>query len=83
MGDWLIGAPELVIEIISPSNSLPKLRDKAQICLQNGCREFWIVDLRRRQVQVLTAAGHSLFTSGRRIPLFFGGAVAVDEIFGD
>lgn len=81
MGDWLMGAPELVVEIISPSNSLPKLRDKARICLENGCREFWIVNIPRRQVQVLTASGEILLISGQSIPLFFGGAIVVDEIF--
>jgi Uma2 family endonuclease len=79
--DWLVGAPELVVEIISPSNSLPRLMDKGHICLENGCREFWIVDLRRRTVTVLTARGEAIYGAGQRVPLFFDGEIAVDHIF--
>jgi Uma2 family endonuclease len=81
IADWLIGAPELVVEIISPSNSLLRLRDKGHICLENGCREFWIVDLRRRTVTVLTPRGEATYGAGQRVPLFFDGEIAVDHIF--
>jgi Uma2 family endonuclease len=79
--DWLRGAPELVVEIISPSNSRSKLLDKARTCLENGCKEFWLVDLRRRHVTLITRDGERVYESGQRIPLFFGGEVAVDQIF--
>jgi Uma2 family endonuclease len=79
--DWLMGAPELVVEIISPSNSRPKLLDKGRICLENGSREFWIVDLRRRTVTVLTPRGETIYGPGQRVPLFFDGEIAVDDIF--
>jgi Uma2 family endonuclease len=79
--DWLAGAPELVVEIVSPSNSAPKLLDKAQLCLSNGCREFWIVNLRKRQVRVLTGPKDIVYDLGQRIPLFFGGEIAVEDIF--
>lgn len=81
IGDWLMGAPELVVEIISPSNSIPKLLDKARICLKNGCREFWIVNLRKRQVRVLTNQSDVVYECGQRIPLLFGGEISVSEIF--
>jgi Uma2 family endonuclease len=79
--DWLVGAPELVVEIISPSNSLSKLREKGHICLENGSREFWIVDLRRRTVTVLTPRGEAIYGAGQRVPLFFDGEFPVDHIF--
>jgi len=79
--DWLMGPPELVVEIISPSNSLRKLLDKAEICLDNGPVEFWIVDLRRREVKVLTTQGQTICGTGQRIPLYFDGEIQVDEIF--
>lgn len=50
-----MGAPELVIEILSPSNTFAEIHDKAQLCLQNGTREFWIVNLKKEQVIVMTA----------------------------
>ena len=81
IADWLMGVPELVVEIISPSNSLPKLMDKGRLCLENGSREFWIVNLLRRTVTVLTQRAETVYTAGQRIPLFFDGEVGVDQIF--
>lgn len=81
---YLFGAPELVIEVLSPSNSLPKLHDKRKICLENGAREFWIVDPVKHEVEVSTPDGHSIiYKSGQQIALFFapGATLAVDSIF--
>jgi len=80
--DWLAGAPELVVEVLSPSNSVGQLRDKRKICLENGSREFWVVDTNLREVEVSTADGHAVtYKSGQEIPLFFGGTLPVDQIF--
>lgn len=38
--DNLHGAPELVIEVLSPSNSTAEMREKAALCLANGAEEF-------------------------------------------
>jgi Uma2 family endonuclease len=38
---YLPGAPELVVEIISPSNTTTQIREYAALCLLNGCQEFW------------------------------------------
>ena len=81
---YLFGAPELVIEVLSPSNRSAKMRDKRKICLENGSREFWIVDPKSHQVEVFTPDGHSIiYKSGQQIPLFFaaGATLAVDSIF--
>jgi len=37
------GAPDLVIEIMSPSNSKSEMRERESYCLENGCSEFWTV----------------------------------------
>ena len=78
---YLRGAPELVIEIRSPSNTGAKMDERARICLEHGAREFWLVDTIRRTVRVSTSTGRVTYTSGQSIPLFFGGTLAVDEIF--
>jgi Uma2 family endonuclease len=83
--DHFHGAPDLVIEVLSPSNTAAEMLEKVQICLENGCREFWIVDLDRRQVKVSTPGGHtSWYRPGQKIPLLFvpGKVLAVDAIFG-
>ena len=82
--DHFHGAPDLVIEVLSPSNTAAEMLDKEQICLENGCREFWIVDLERRQVKVSTPDGRTAtYKSGQTIPLLFapGKVLTVDAIF--
>src|SRR4051794_31288499 len=82
--DNLHGAPDLVIEVLSPSNTAAEIYDKEKLCLENGAREFWVVDPDRRQVKVSTADGHTItYPSGQQIPVpLFGTAhVAVNDIF--
>ena len=79
---YLEGAPELVIEVLSPSNTATEMLDKKQICLDNGSLEFWVVDPKRCQVEVTSREGRAAtYRSGQQIPLFFGGSIAVDAIF--
>jgi len=78
----LIGAPELVAEVLSPSNRRGKIAETRRLCLENGCREFWVVDPKRRNVEVSTPDGHSkTYQTGQQIPLLFGGELAVAAIF--
>ena len=51
------GAPELVIEVLSPSNTASEMLEKESLCLENGAREFWIVDMDHRLVKVSTPDG--------------------------
>ena len=79
---YFSGAPEIVIEVLSPSNTATEMLDKRNICLENGSREFWVVDTDHRQVEVSTPDGHTItYKSGQEIPLFFGGSLAVGAIF--
>ncbi|SPE40737.1 hypothetical protein SBA3_3890008 [Candidatus Sulfopaludibacter sp. SbA3] len=82
---YLRGAPELVIEVKSPSNTRRQLQELAALCLANGALEFWIVDPDASNVSVVRAEGSAVvYASGSCIPLapFRGGELAVDEIFG-
>ncbi len=82
--DHLRGAPDIAIEILSPSNSAAELYDKEKLCLENGAGEFWVVDPDLRQVKVSTPDGHTrTYRSGQEIPLpLLGNArLPVDAIF--
>jgi Uma2 family endonuclease len=82
--DNLYGAPELVIEVKSPSNTERQLRELASICLNNGAVEFWIVDSERKSVTVVRRDGIPVvFAMGSSLSLaaFGGGELRVDEIF--
>jgi Uma2 family endonuclease len=82
--DNLHGAPELIVEIKSPSNTDRKLREVASLALANGCWECWIVEADRASVTVIRRDGSSsLFGSPQSVPLSaFGGAeLSVQEVF--
>jgi Uma2 family endonuclease len=71
--DNIRGAPELVIEVLSPSNTAAEMYDKQQICLTNGSLEFWVVNPARQQIYVTTADGHAAtYQSDDEIPVPFG-----------
>jgi len=81
---YLPGAPDLVVEVLSPSNTAAEMLEKEQICLENGCREFWIVDLDRHQIKISTRDGRTAtYKAGTTVPLFFspGRTLAVDAVF--
>lgn len=82
--DYLEGAPELVIEVLSASNTVAEINDKEQICFENGCEEFWSVDPVFRVVKIATPDGRSMgYRRGQSIPLGLrnGAALSVDAIF--
>ena len=58
------GAPDLVIEIASPSNTQKELFIKFQIYLAAGVREYWTIEPEEQQVQVhVYEAGHFISTA--------------------
>jgi Uma2 family endonuclease len=81
--DNLHGSPELVIEVLSPSNTREEMREKAALYLSTGCEEFWVVDAKRRTVSVTRrGAESSLYGMGDSVPLAaFGSEIAVAAIF--
>lgn len=82
--DDLRGAPELVIEVLSPSNTPRQLRELVALCLANGAVECWIVDPGKRSVTVVAREGGSVVHfSGGSVSLarFGAGDLPVDEIF--
>ncbi len=46
------GAPDLVIEILSPGNSRREMRDKYEVYEESGVREYWMVHPEDKSVQV-------------------------------
>lgn len=70
---WLLGSPELVIEVKSPSNTHAELDDKAMTTLAgDGAVEFWIVDPKSQTVKVYSrTAGVAIYRDGAvPVPLF-------------
>ncbi|MDT9498438.1 Uma2 family endonuclease [Capnocytophaga canimorsus] len=47
-----IGAPDLVVEILSPSNSKKEMKEKFQLYEESGVKEYWIIDPNQESVLV-------------------------------
>ncbi len=47
-----IGAPDLIIEILSPGNSRTEMRDKFELYQEAGVLEYWIVSPTESTIQV-------------------------------
>ena len=67
--DYLMGAPDLVIEVLSPSNTVDEINDKMDICMANGCLSFWVVDPKRRLVSVTEGDVTRQYRASASIPL--------------
>ncbi len=52
------GAPDWVIEILSPSNSLHNTNKKLHLYMRAGVREYWIVDPEEKTVCVYVLSGN-------------------------
>ena len=82
---WLVGSPELVIEVKSPSNTKAEMHDKAMTTLAgDGAIEFWIVDPATRTVTVHSAhEGMHVYGEDFAVPApLFGGCIHVAGLFG-
>jgi Uma2 family endonuclease len=85
-----LGAPDLIIEIISPKNSKRDTRDKFEIYQEHGVREYWIVGPNDETVYVfvLDESGKfqlvGMYAEDDKIPVnIFNGDLKVDltEVF--
>jgi Uma2 family endonuclease len=86
--DYVDGTPDLIIEILSPSNWTYDRKEKFQAYRDAGVPEYWIVDYRAKTVEVfiLEAGTYALvnkFGSGDsvRSTALTGFEVKVDDIF--
>ena len=76
--DWFPGAPLLVIEVLSPSNTKAEIADKRQTCFAGGCQEFWLVDPKKKTVQTWTAGGSTAkYGETESVPLAIMGAATL------
>ena len=83
---YLAVAPDLVVEVRSPSQSRPEMERKATRWLNYGVLEVWLVDCRRRTVDVRRSTGKNYqlregedLTGSDIVPGF---KIALSKIFG-
>ena len=62
---FIKGSPDLIIEILSPSNWLDDRRDKYEVYEAAGVREYWIVDPDNCTVEVFVLRDERYAQLGR------------------
>ncbi len=81
--DNLQGSPELVIEVLSRSNTQAEMREKAALYLSTSGQEFWVVAPKRKEITVMRREGGTVvYGIGQVIPLpLFNAELSMSEIF--
>ena len=82
------GAPDLVVEVLSPSTFYKDLRKKMAVYSQFGVKEYWIVDPERKTIELYCRGKEELELASRfsaeetfESPLFPGFHIAVSSLF--
>lgn len=79
---WVNGAPDLVVEILSPSNRKYDMVDKLEKYEAAGVREYWIVDPENRKVYVYNFEDEKLlylYTFDDKVPVrIWDGKLTID-----
>ena len=80
----VIGAPDLVIEVLSPSTRKKDIEIKYGEYAQAGVREYWMVDPDRMLIYVTVFAADdiiSIYTFDEKVPVWISdGEVSVDFV---
>lgn len=62
--DWIRGAPDVVIEVLSPGAAERDRFIKRDLYARNGIPEYWIVDGESRTIEVFRLKGKAYVPSG-------------------
>ncbi|HUF75103.1 MAG TPA: Uma2 family endonuclease [Longimicrobiales bacterium] len=85
-GGWIRGAPDVAVEILSPSDTSTAVQEKTLDYLGAGAEQVWIVDPVARSVTVFRADGsgrllrHTDTLDGEDLLVDF--SVTLEELFG-
>ncbi|MDZ7406702.1 MAG: Uma2 family endonuclease [candidate division KSB1 bacterium] len=81
------GAPDIVVEVLSPDNWLLDRRDKFKVYAKAGVREYWIVDPHARTIELFGLRGSIYALIGKyavgetvRSEVLAGFEVKVEEV---
>ncbi len=85
-----IGAPDLIVEILSPGNNRKELRNKYEVYEESGVREYWIIHPDEQTIMIYTLIEvkyqpSRLFTSGDIVEskCIEGFRLDLEEVFSD
>jgi len=81
------GAPDFIIEILSPSNTAIEMQLKMELYRQAGVKEYWIVDPENNTLTVYLLQGDIIYTRNYKstdtvtVNTLPGLSIALEEIF--
>jgi len=84
--EYLMGSPELVVEVLSPSNPMDEILERQGMCLANGCVSFWTVDPKREIAMVTTPDRRTVVFDRQSLvamPEPLNGSIEVAKVFSD
>jgi len=84
--EYLMGSPELVVEVLSPSNTMDEILERQGMCLANGCVSFWTVDPKRHIVMVTTPDRRTVVFDRQSLvslPEPWNGSIEAAKMFSD
>lgn len=65
--EFFQGAPDLAIEVVSPSNSAPEITERLRDFFESGARLAWVIHPVERYVEVCTSPNERRLTSAEGI----------------
>lgn len=86
-----LGAPDIVVEILSPGNNKKELQNKYEVYEENGVQEYWIVSPQDKTFLKYTLNSEGKYDSSRLLtygndvitPILPGFVLSLDQVFKD
>lgn len=86
-----IGAPDIVVEVLSPGNSKKELRNKYEVYEESGVKEYWILSTQQENFFVYRLNEEGKFVPSRLMtdgdvyetPILPGFVLDIGELFSD
>lgn len=86
-----LGAPDIVVEILSPGNNKKELQNKYEVYEENGVQEYWIVSPQDKTFLKYTLNDEGIYFSSRLLtvgsevttPVLPGFVLDLDQVFKD
>lgn len=78
---YFIGAPDIAVDVISPSDTVQKLNRKVRQYLENGSEEVWVIDPEDREVHVHRKSGTTVVRDTPTTPLLPGLHLSLADLF--
>ena len=63
--NWIAGAPDLVVEVLSPSTAAYDRVTKLPVYAEAGVSELWLIDSQAKTVEVLRLQGRKYFVEAK------------------